>query len=45
MTRPFLATDRVRFVGEPVAAVLTEEYYQGEDAAELVDVEYEPSTW
>lgn len=42
MTRPFLATDRVRFVGEPVAAVLTEEYYQGEDAAELVDVEYEP---
>lgn len=42
MTRPFLATDRVRFVGEPVAAVLTEEFYQGEDAAELVDVEYEP---
>lgn len=42
MPRPFLATDRVRFVGEPVAAVLTEEYYQGEDAAELVDVEYEP---
>jgi aerobic carbon-monoxide dehydrogenase large subunit len=24
MVRPFLATDRVRFVGEPVAAVLTE---------------------
>ncbi|BBG05016.1 carbon-monoxide dehydrogenase large subunit [Pseudonocardia saturnea] len=42
MTRPFLATDRVRFVGEPVAAVLTDEFYQGEDAAELVDVEYEP---
>ncbi|MEJ8281011.1 xanthine dehydrogenase family protein molybdopterin-binding subunit [Pseudonocardia spirodelae] len=42
MTRPFLATDRVRFVGEPVAAVLTEELYQGEDAAELVDVEYDP---
>ena len=42
MTRPFLATDRVRFVGEPVAAVLTEEAYQGEDAAELVDVEYDP---
>ncbi|OLL74530.1 Carbon monoxide dehydrogenase large chain [Pseudonocardia sp. Ae168_Ps1] len=42
MTRPFLATDRVRFVGEPVAAVLTEDFYQGEDAAELVDVEYEP---
>ncbi|ANY07155.1 xanthine dehydrogenase family protein molybdopterin-binding subunit [Pseudonocardia sp. HH130630-07] len=42
MTRPFLATDRVRFVGEPVAAVLTEQLYQGEDAAELVDVEYDP---
>ncbi|TCK20094.1 xanthine dehydrogenase family protein molybdopterin-binding subunit [Pseudonocardia endophytica] len=42
MTRPFLAADTVRFVGEPVAAVLTEEAYQGEDAAELVDVEYEP---
>ncbi|MEQ3551838.1 xanthine dehydrogenase family protein molybdopterin-binding subunit [Pseudonocardia nematodicida] len=42
MTRPFLAVDRVRFVGEPVAAVLTEEFYQGEDAAELVDVDYEP---
>ncbi|MFP5019547.1 xanthine dehydrogenase family protein molybdopterin-binding subunit [Pseudonocardia phyllosphaerae] len=42
MRREFLATDRVRFVGEPVAAVLTEELYQGEDAAELVDVEYEP---
>jgi aerobic carbon-monoxide dehydrogenase large subunit len=42
MLRPFLATDRVRHVGEAVAAVLTEEAYQGEDAAELVDVDYEP---
>ena len=42
MVRPFLATDRVRYVGEAVAAVLTEEAYQGEDAAELVDVDYEP---
>ena len=42
MVRPFLATDAVRFVGEPVAIVLTEEAYQGEDAAELVDVEYDP---
>lgn len=42
MLRPFLATDRVRYVGEAVAAVLTEEAYQGEDAAELVDVDYEP---
>lgn len=42
MVRPFLATDRVRFVGEPVAAVLSEELYQGEDAADLVDVDYDP---
>jgi aerobic carbon-monoxide dehydrogenase large subunit len=39
---PLLAVDRVRFVGEPVAIVLTEESYQGEDAAELVVVDYEP---
>jgi carbon-monoxide dehydrogenase large subunit len=42
MVRPFLATDRVRYVGEAVAAVLTEQAYQGEDAADLVDVDYEP---
>ena len=34
--------DRVRFVGEPVALVLTDSRYQGEDAAELVSVDYEP---
>jgi carbon-monoxide dehydrogenase large subunit len=32
----------VRFVGDPVAIVVTEHAYQGEDAIELVDVEYEP---
>ena len=37
-----LAVDRVRFVGEPVAIVLTDDTYQGEDAAELVSVDYEP---
>src|SRR6266702_6888915 len=42
MTRPLLATAKVRFVGEPVAAVVTEEPYQGEDAIELVDVDYDP---
>jgi aerobic carbon-monoxide dehydrogenase large subunit len=42
MVRPFLATDRVRFVGEAVAAVLTEHPYQGPDAAELVEVDYDP---
>ena len=42
MTRPFLADGVVRFVGDLVAAVVTEERYQGEDAAEMVFVEYEP---
>ncbi|MET3807821.1 carbon-monoxide dehydrogenase large subunit [Nakamurella sp. UYEF19] len=42
MSRPILARDTVRFVGEAVVAVVTTELYQGEDAAELVEVEYEP---
>jgi carbon-monoxide dehydrogenase large subunit len=42
MVRSFLATDTVRFVGEPVAAVLTERPYEGQDAAELVEVDYDP---
>jgi aerobic carbon-monoxide dehydrogenase large subunit len=39
---PLLAVDTVRFVGEPVAVVITDGLYQGEDAAELVSVDYEP---
>jgi aerobic carbon-monoxide dehydrogenase large subunit len=39
---PPLAIDRVRYVGEPVAIVLTDDRYTGEDAAELVSVDYEP---
>ncbi len=39
---PLLAVDRVRFAGEPVALVITDDSYQGEDAAELVSVDYEP---
>ncbi len=42
MGRTLLARDRVRFVGEPVAVVLAETPAQGEDAAELVIVDYEP---
>src|SRR5438128_2683216 len=42
MLRPFLASDRVRFVGEPIAAVVTEAPEQGADAAEIVYVDYEP---
>ena len=40
--RHWLAKDRVRFVGDPVAIVLTEERYQGEDAAEMVAVDIDP---
>jgi aerobic carbon-monoxide dehydrogenase large subunit len=39
---PLFAFDRVRYVGEPVALVLTDTTYAGEDAAELVSVDYEP---
>jgi carbon-monoxide dehydrogenase large subunit len=42
MTRPWLSTDRVRFVGEPVAAIVTETRAAGVDAVELVLVDYEP---
>src|SRR4051812_29766836 len=42
MMRPWLAQGTVRFVGEPVAVVVTEAPHQGEDAAELVYVDYEP---
>ena len=41
MLQPLLASDTVRFVGEPVAVVVTEEPYQGEDAIELVDIDYD----
>ena len=39
---PLLAADTVRYVGEPVAVVITDGSYQGEDAADLVSVDYEP---
>ena len=40
--RPPLAEGEVRFVGDPVALVVAESRYLAEDAAELVDVDYEP---
>ncbi len=42
MTRPVLASDRVRFAGELVAIVVAERRELAVDAAELVDVDYEP---
>lgn len=37
-----LAVDVARFTGEPVAVVVADSRYAAEDAAELVDVDYEP---
>jgi carbon-monoxide dehydrogenase large subunit len=42
MTRPLLARDVVRFVGEPIVAIVTERREQGPDAAEAVFVDYDP---
>src|SRR5947199_8658562 len=41
-TQAVLATDKVRFQGQEVAAVIAEDRYVAHDALELIDVEYEP---
>src|SRR5256884_1928734 len=40
--RPALPTDKVRFVGDPIAFAVAETLLQAKDAAEAVDVEIEP---
>jgi aerobic carbon-monoxide dehydrogenase large subunit len=42
MARPLLADGRVRFVGEAVVAIVAETDAAAEDAAELVEIDYEP---
>lgn len=42
--QPILATDRVRYVGEPVAVVFAEDPYAAEDGAERVDLEIDELT-
>jgi 2-furoyl-CoA dehydrogenase large subunit len=37
-----LATDKARFVGEPVAMVIARDRYLAEDALDLIEVEYDP---
>ena len=39
---PVLATDAARYVGEPVGVVVAETLAQAMDAAERIEVEYEP---
>jgi carbon-monoxide dehydrogenase large subunit len=42
--RPALATDKVRFVGDPVACVVAETIAQAKDAAEAVALDIDPLT-
>jgi carbon-monoxide dehydrogenase large subunit len=42
MLRTRLATDRVRYVGEPIAVVIANSLTEGIDAAGMVFVDYEP---
>jgi len=39
---PPLAQDKVRYAGEPVAVVVADDRYRARDAADLVDVDFEP---
>jgi carbon-monoxide dehydrogenase large subunit len=42
--QPVLAAEKARFVGEPLALVVAESRALAEDAAELIEVTYEPLT-
>src|SRR5262249_42576527 len=39
--RPALCTDRVRYVGDPVALIIAQSLFEAKDAAELVVVDYQ----
>ncbi len=39
---PHLVVDRARFVGEPVVLVVADDVYRARDAAELVEIDYDP---
>src|SRR6266478_9586397 len=40
--QPLLARDRVRYVGDPVAFIVAETLNQAKDAAELIEIDYQP---
>ncbi|OGA04568.1 MAG: hypothetical protein A3H35_17555 [Betaproteobacteria bacterium RIFCSPLOWO2_02_FULL_62_17] len=40
--QPLLAQERVRYVGEPVVFIVAETLNQAKDAAELIEVDYDP---
>ncbi len=39
---PCLAVDEVRYVGEPIAVVVAKDRYTARDAADKIEIEYEP---
>lgn len=39
---PVLAYDRVHYAGQPIVAILADSRYQAEDAADLVEITYDP---
>ncbi|MGH9470600.1 MAG: xanthine dehydrogenase family protein molybdopterin-binding subunit [Terriglobia bacterium] len=39
---PCLAIDKVCYTGEPVAAVIATDYYRAQDAAQQIEIDYEP---
>ncbi len=42
LLQPVLAREVVRYMGEPIAVVVTDSSYSAEDAAELIDARYDP---
>lgn len=40
-SRPILATDKVRFVGEEVVMIVAESYHHAADAADTIEINYE----
>ncbi len=40
--QPFLATDRITYQGQPVAAVLATDRYTAHEAAELIEIDLDP---
>ncbi len=40
--RPALVSDKVRFVGDPIACVIAETFNQGRDAAEAIEIDIDP---
>jgi carbon-monoxide dehydrogenase large subunit len=42
VARPLLAAERVRYVGEPIVAIVAETAAQAADAVQLVEIDYDP---